>query len=193
MARSIQCCATPVLCRQFSRVACHREMSIALHSNTRNTHTRATQSSANKACYHIVCRDATHSMLTDTHLQTVSLQAIFFDRLQNCPASRRAHWVPAKSVEVQPPRHGLCNLLCCHNSSQGQAIANALCHGDNVRNDALVLKAPELGACSAETSLHLVGNADTAGCPHVLHHSRLIMNNNNNNNNNNNAFQLMMS
>ena len=50
-----------------------------------------------------------------------------------------------------------------HNRGQRAAIANAFGHGDDVRNDVLVSKAPIVRAGAAEAGLHFVGDAKAAG------------------------------
>lgn len=46
---------------------------------------------------------------------------------------------------------------CCNNSSHWEAITNALCHCNHVRNDIMTLETPEVASCSPKSSLDLSG------------------------------------
>ncbi|KAF1042205.1 MAG: hypothetical protein GAK38_04397 [Xylophilus sp.] len=42
------------------------------------------------------------------------------------------------------------------------SIAHAFCNSDDVRHNLLLLKAPEMMACTAVTNLHLISDAKPA-------------------------------
>src|SRR5258706_5814132 len=56
----------------------------------------------------------------------------------------------------------------CHHRRQWAAIANTLSHGNDVGNDPLVFKAPEMRSRAAKSRLNFVSYANSAGPTHML-------------------------
>lgn len=80
-----------------------------------------------------------------------------FDGLEHLHAGPADNVASACGVEEVEVGH-FSNLLPSDHCSQGEPVADALGHGDDVRLEIVVLVAPELGADPAEASLHLVGD-----------------------------------
>ncbi len=103
-----------------------------------------------------------------SHSQRVLLQLLRLDDIEHGGAHRRGERIAAKGVEVHRPRQRARHRLCGDDGGQRKAIADALCHGHNVWDDAVALKTPEVLPGPPETGLYLVADEETATGLHQL-------------------------
>mmetsp|Transcript_8778 Transcript_8778/g.18751 ORF Transcript_8778/g.18751 Transcript_8778/m.18751 type:complete len:325 (+) Transcript_8778:859-1833(+) len=103
-------------------------------------------------------------------IRTVLLPLLRINHPQHCTTPRRAHRVAAKRVEVESVGDACRDLGGGHHSRQGQAVADTLGHGHDVRHHALCLEAPVRCAGAPEPGLHLVRNAHASRLAYRLVH-----------------------
>ena len=101
-------------------------------------------------------------------------ETLAFDNVQH-RQGRRAGQVVAAKRSAQLPIHGL-ELGADEHGTHGEAVADALGHGNHVRTDAGILVGEKLAA-TAVSALYLVKDEDGARCrallPQCLHESRV--------------------
>eukprot|EP01137_Pigoraptor_chileana_P015016 Opistho-2@70398 len=102
------------------------------------------------------------------HNAAVLLRVFLLHDVQRCHADGACDGVPAKRIEVEALGKHLCDFGCRDDGGKRPAIADALCHGHNIRHHSVRLKAPEVRAEATKSSLHFIGNAHTAMRPHVI-------------------------
>mmetsp|Transcript_37368 Transcript_37368/g.110324 ORF Transcript_37368/g.110324 Transcript_37368/m.110324 type:complete len:364 (+) Transcript_37368:630-1721(+) len=103
-----------------------------------------------------------------SHLLAV-LHALFIvNDTEHSTTAGRAHRVAAKRVEMQPRRQRRRNLWRRDDRAERQPVADAFGHRHDVRDDAVVLEAPVVGAGASKACLNFVSNRDAASLPHHL-------------------------
>src|SRR5690606_23159826 len=97
-----------------------------------------------------------------SHLMGILLQFFVLDDFENRLADCAHDGISTERVEMNFAGERGGDLRRGDNGGERSAIANAFSHRDDVRNDTLRFKSPEMRAGSAEASLHFIGNADAA-------------------------------
>src|SRR5687768_698506 len=92
----------------------------------------------------------------------VLLEPILLDDVEHSESGRRRYGVSAERIEVNPLRERLRDLHPRRDRTDRSAVAEALGHGDDVRDDVEVLEAPVVVPGSTEAGLDLVGDAHAA-------------------------------
>src|SRR3954469_1504895 len=95
----------------------------------------------------------------------VLLQPVLLDHVEDGQARRHADRVSAEGIEVNTLGHRLGDLHPRRNGAKRYAIANALRHSHEVRDDVEVLESPVVIAGAAKTGLHFVADAESAALP----------------------------
>ena len=95
----------------------------------------------------------------------IFLETFLLNHAEDGAALGGGHGVAAKGVEVDAGGKGLGDLWGGDDGGEGEAVADAFGHGDDVGDDALGLEAPVVGAGSSEPGLDFVGDAEASGSP----------------------------
>lgn len=103
-----------------------------------------------------------------TYLVCIGLYPLLINHPQHCTSTCTTHRVATICVEVQSLCQHRCHFWCGHHSPQRQAIANALGHSNDIRDDVLILKTPVVGTGSSKSCLHFIGNANATCCTNHL-------------------------
>ena len=94
----------------------------------------------------------------------VGREVVSLDDVEHRQPDGRRHGVSSEGVEVLHAVRERCrDLGRGDHRGQGMAVAGRLAHRDDVGNESLGGKPPELGTHSAEAHLHLVGDHQAAG------------------------------
>ncbi len=98
--------------------------------------------------------------------QGVLLEAFLADHPKYFEADRAGNRVSSKGVEIfHAIVEGIGNGPRGNDCRQRVAVADGFAHSDDVGNDALGFKSPEMRAGSAKSRLHLIRNADASRRP----------------------------
>src|ERR1700738_116725 len=105
---------------------------------------------------------ASHEM--SSHAQSMLLQLLFFQNIQNRETRRASDRVAAKRAEeFHAIIEGICDLLRGDHRAKRKRIANGLAKNNDVWNDSLRFESPEAGAQAPKSHLCFVGVANAAG------------------------------
>ena len=102
------------------------------------------------------------------HLKTVFLQVLPVDDFQDGFSHCTGYRIPAKGIEVYTVGKGMSDIRRGNHCSQRYTVANALCHGNNFRDNPLCFKPPVMCPRTAKTRLDLVRYAEATGPPDVI-------------------------
>ena len=96
------------------------------------------------------------------------LQLVLFDHVQHGAAGGAAYRVGTVGVKIEFLRHRLGDFTLDDQRRQRESVADALGGDDDIGDDVVMLKRPEMIAGARHAGLYFVDDQQTAGCPDAL-------------------------
>ena len=104
-----------------------------------------------------------------TNIMRVLLERLIAQDIKDGQTSSDRYVVSTKRGEVLHP------VVECigyrtggHHSAHGLAVPNRLAHHDDIRDNVVCFKRPEMCTYSSKTNLDFIGNTNTTGCPDIV-------------------------
>lgn len=91
------------------------------------------------------------------HLFAILLESLLLDDIQNGNANRTCQRIAAKRIEMARLQQTFSDLWRCDDGTHWKAVADPLGHRHHVGHNVMRLKAPEMVAGTAESTLNLCG------------------------------------